>query len=309
LEERRVRQRLSQAVQGSEHWQEARKVRPLALAARAYTHSTAVPPDVTSSTVLAQQAPFLAELLWARVLAAPQRERRVLGLAPSPVPEPPIFIPGHAVLADVISIWRTTKNGRRKPMAYDEEEAKKSRVVVETPAARREVVETQAVRRPERSGISGTAIAALVVGTVALITVVVLLLMSQQQDTANANLAAQPPQTTIVEQQPAQQPPVIIQQPAPVTQPAPIIVNPPSSSSGGATVGGGPDDTSIQAEIDKKIADDPTFSTMGITATVINGKVTLFGTVRSEALKLQIQRMVKAVKGVKEVDNQITVSG
>jgi hypothetical protein len=126
--------------------------------------------------------------------------------------------------------------------------------------------------------------------------------MNQQQNDANANLAQTPPQTTIV-QQPAQQPPnVVVQQPAPVTQPAPIIIN-----GQPAPATSGPDDGSIQAAIDKKLTDDPTFSTLGITATVLNGKVTLMGMVKTEALKSQVERAVRNVKGVKSVDNQISV--
>jgi osmotically-inducible protein OsmY len=104
-------------------------------------------------------------------------------------------------------------------------------------------------------------------------------------------------------QQPAAQPqqPIIIQQPAPVTQPAPIIVNP------GSTATNPNDDSSIQAAIDKHLTDDPTLSTLGITATVMNGKVTLMGTVKTDGLKSQVEKVVRRVKGVKEVDNQISV--
>ena len=66
-------------------------------------------------------------------------------------------------------------------------------------------------------------------------------------------------------------------------------------------------DSTIQAAIDKRISDDPEFSTLGITATVFNGKVMLVGTVKTEELKARIERAVKQIKGVKEVDNQITV--
>ena len=194
-------------------------------------------------------------------------------------------------------------------MSYDEEQAKRSRVVVETPTARREVEHSEAVRVPERSGVSATTVGVLVVLVVALVTILVLLLMNNQStDSVNANIAAQQPtpvpQTTIIQQPAQQQPPLIIQQPAPVTQPAPIIVTPPASSGGTST---GTDDSAIQADIDKRIADDPTLSTLGITASVLNGKVLLIGTVKSEALKAQVERMVKSVKGVKSVDNQITV--
>jgi osmotically-inducible protein OsmY len=46
---------------------------------------------------------------------------------------------------------------------------------------------------------------------------------------------------------------------------------------------------------------------LGVTATVLDGKVTLTGTVKSEAMKSQVDRMIRAVKGVKQVDNQIVV--
>jgi osmotically-inducible protein OsmY len=66
-------------------------------------------------------------------------------------------------------------------------------------------------------------------------------------------------------------------------------------------------DSTIQAAVDKKLADDPEISTLGITASVLNGKVMLIGTVKTEELKTRIERMVKQVKGVKDVDNQISV--
>jgi len=192
-------------------------------------------------------------------------------------------------------------------MAYDEEEARRSRVVVETPNERREVVHTQSVR--DNSGISAGMVGVLVVVAIALITMLVLFWISSQPATDNANLAAtQPPPTTVVQQPaPAQQPPVIIQQPAPATQPAPIIVTQPAG--GGSTMPAESVnmDSTIQTAVDKKLSDDPDVSTLGITATVIDGKVTLLGTVKTEALKSHVERIVKQVKGVKSVDNQISV--
>jgi len=190
-------------------------------------------------------------------------------------------------------------------MAYQEEEARRSRVVVNTPTSQREVVRSEAVRYPEREGVSGGVLAAIVVGVVALAAIAVLFLMNRQQQDANANVASQPPQTTIV-QQPAQQPPVVVQQPAPATQPAPVIVNNPPASGGTAT-NGAPNDFSIQAAIDKKLSNDPNLSSLGIYATVVNGKATITGTVRSEAVKAQVERAVRSVKGVKSVDNQIII--
>ena len=191
-------------------------------------------------------------------------------------------------------------------MAYDEEQARRSRVVVETPNERREVVHSQSVRTPDNSGISAGMVGVLVVVAIALITMLVLFWMSSQPSTTdNANLAtAQQPPTVIQQPAPVQQPPVIIQQPAPATQPAPIIVTPPA---GGTTAPPVDMDSAVQTAVDKKLADDPDISTLGITASVLNGKVMLLGTVKTEELKTRIERMVKQVKGVKVVDNQISV--
>jgi hypothetical protein len=184
-------------------------------------------------------------------------------------------------------------------MAYDEEEARRSRVVVETPNERREVVHTQSVR--DNNGISAGMVGVLVVVAIALITMLVLFWLSSQP-TTDSTLTAQEQPTVVQQPAPAaQQPPVIIQQPAPVqTQPAPIIVTPPA---GGTTIM----DSTVQAAIDKRLTDDPEFSTLGITASVIDGKVMLVGTVKSEELKAKIERAVKQIKGVKAVDNQISV--
>jgi hypothetical protein len=201
-------------------------------------------------------------------------------------------------------------------MSYDEQQQRRSRVVVETPAGRseREVVHTERV--PERQGFSTGAVAALVVGAVALVTIIFLFVMRGQQDTANDNIrinaqqpatATQPQQPVIVQQPaPAQQQPIVVQQPA-TTQPAPVIVTPPATSDSSATKPSGTDDSTIQSQIDKKIADDTTIAALGVTAVVVDGKVTLMGTVDSDALKSRVARLVNSVKGVKNVDNKIVV--
>ena len=192
-------------------------------------------------------------------------------------------------------------------MAYDDEQATRSRVVVDTPTSRREVTHTEAVRN-DRGGISGATVGVIVVVAIALITVVVLFLMNQQSNlNANDNLAAQ--QQPVVVQQPApqQQPPVIIQQPAAANQP-PVIINQPAAT-GGTAPANTSNDGAVQMAVDKAIGDDPALSALGITTTVLDGKVTLTGTVKSEALKSQVDRAIRAVRGVKQVDNQIVVMG
>ena len=192
-------------------------------------------------------------------------------------------------------------------MSYDEEQARRSRVVVETPNERREVVHSQSVR--DNSGISAGMVGVLVVVAIALITMLVLFWMSREPTNDTAVTATQPP--TVIEQPaPAQQPPVIIQQPAPVTtQPAPIIVTPPAGGTTTMPAQSVNIDSTVQAAIDKRLADDPEFSTLGITVSVIDGKAMLLGTVKTEEVKTRIERAVKQIKGVKAVDNQITVIG
>ncbi len=197
-------------------------------------------------------------------------------------------------------------------MAYDDEQSKRSRVVVETPTSRREVTHTEAVRT-DGGGISGATVGVIVVVAIALITIVVLFLMNGQSNAnANANLAAQQQpaqQQPVILQQPAaqQQPPVIIQQqPATSLQQPPVIINQPAAS-GDTAPANTSNDGAVQMAIDKKIGEDPTLSALGITATVLDGKVTLTGTVKSEALKSQLDKTIRMVKGVKQVDNQIAV--
>jgi len=165
------------------------------------------------------------------------------------------------------------------------------------------------MNNPDRSGISAGMVGVLVVVAIALITMLVLFWMSSQKTVdpnANTVAAQQPQQPTTVVQQPAQQPPVIIQQqPAPAA-PAPVVVSPGTVSGGTATENPN-DDSTIQSKIDKQLADDPALSSLGITATVMNGKVTLLGTVKTEALKTQVEKTVQRIKGVKSVDNQISV--
>src|SRR4051812_19765585 len=197
-------------------------------------------------------------------------------------------------------------------MAYDEEQHRRSRVVIETPTARREVVQTTAVRAPERRGVSTGVVAALVIGSVALVTLLFLFILNRQSDdtTVNANVrssstAPTPAQQPIIIQQqptPASQQPIIIQQPAPVAGQPPVVIEqpaPPVAPPATTASSNGANDTAIQSEIDKRMSQDATLSTADVTATVIDGKVTLIGTVDSQAIKSQVERLVKGIKGVK----------
>lgn len=201
-------------------------------------------------------------------------------------------------------------------MDHEEQQTKRSRVVVETPSARREVSRTEREYTPINGGGTSTATIAVVVILAIGVVVLLLLLVMNRQANENANLAAQQAAATqpaqqqpVIVQQPApqQQPPIIVQQPgaAPVSQP-PIIVNPPAG--GTTTTAHVPDDSAIQAEVEKRLQRDSALAALNLTVSVVDGKAMLVGTVASDQLKRQAEKAVMAVKGVKSVDNQIIVS-
>jgi hypothetical protein len=202
----------------------------------------------------------------------------------------------------------------RLKMAYDELHPKRSRVVIKTPAASREVVETTAYA-PERRGVS-TGTVAIVAMTAVLLTALaawVLTRPTTEQVTTTQQTVAQPtPITQVVTvpvpQQP-QQPLVVPAAPATTTT-QPVIVPVPATSTSSTTVpaSAGSNDSALQSSIDKKLSDDPKIAALGITASVIDGKVTLIGSVDSREMKSRIERLVN-IKGVKSVDNQIIVTG
>src|SRR5260370_42506431 len=99
-------------------------------------------------------------------------------------------------------------------MAYEERGINRSRVVVETPSARREVNRTEREYVASPNGVSSATVAAVVVLAIAVVGLLALLFWTMQTNQNNANLAAQQPTPKTIAQQPAQQAPVIVQQPA-----------------------------------------------------------------------------------------------
>jgi hypothetical protein len=200
-------------------------------------------------------------------------------------------------------------------MAYDEAHQRRSRVVVETPAAKREVVETRtAYAAPERRGVSTGVVAIVAITAVVLTAIIAWALTRPAEDEVNANVrvATQPtPITQVVTVPVPQQQPVVVP-PAPTTTTTqPIIVPAPTTTTTSTTdtaKPSGTEDGTIQSSIEKKLADDPKMAALGITVSVIDGKVTLIGTVDSRAMKDRVERLAR-IKGVKSVDNQIIVTG
>jgi hypothetical protein len=212
-------------------------------------------------------------------------------------------------------------------MSYDEEQHKRSRVVVETPTARREVVQQQTVRYPERRGYSAGVLATVALVAIAATAIIFLFLTNSGGDDSsetnvNIRAATQPTpftQAPVIVQTPMTQPtPIIIQQ-APQTVPAPVIIQappttdpaaaaPPAATATAPPAAPASDDATLQQRIDKSFADDPAVAAATIDATVVNGRVKLSGTVNSDAVKQRAERLAYAVKGVLGVDNRIVVA-
>ena len=208
-------------------------------------------------------------------------------------------------------------------MSYDEEQQRRSRVVVETPTARREVYQTQTTRYPERSGYSTGTVAAVALTAMALTAIVFLFLMTRGDSTTEVNVNAQAtpyPQTPLAAQPVLQPTPFVAPTPLPMTTPlTPVVITPPAGTTATTTVPGAapapvvtqtpnvPDDTALQNTVSKRIQDDPDLSTTDIIATVPDGKATPTGTVNAPDLKRRAERVALSVRGVRRVENQIAV--
>ncbi|HEY0322495.1 MAG TPA: BON domain-containing protein [Pyrinomonadaceae bacterium] len=195
-------------------------------------------------------------------------------------------------------------------MAYDEAHPKRSRVVVETPAARREVLETRtAYAAPERRGVSTGVVAIVAIAAVMLTAIVVwALTRPTEEPVTTTRVVTQPtPITQVVTVPVPQQQPVVMPPATTTTTTQPIIVPVPSTTTTETVKSNDNDDSTIQSNIEKKFSDDPKVAALGITVSVVGGKVTLIGTVDSREMKNRVERMAR-IKGVKRVDNQITVN-
>lgn len=67
------------------------------------------------------------------------------------------------------------------------------------------------------------------------------------------------------------------------------------------------DDANMQEVATRRLSDEPDMTAVSLTISA--ARAVLTGTVNSEAAKAKAEQIVKAVRGVKSVDNQIVVSG
>jgi hypothetical protein len=186
-------------------------------------------------------------------------------------------------------------------------------LVVNSPGQRSEVLteRTETGRREPR--LTAGTIALIAVIAVAVTGVVLYLVASRNANEAanrNANLEvasqANSHQPNVIVTQPVPQPaPVIIQQPAGGQQ-APVIIQQPAQPGQRENTSAN-DDAAMQDIATRKLFEDPSMT--GVVMTVTDARVVLTGTVSTAATKAKAEQIVKAVRGVKSVDNQIVVTG
>jgi hypothetical protein len=191
------------------------------------------------------------------------------------------------------------------------ERTEQKHVVVNSPGQRREVVTERTERGTEPAGISTGAIALIAVLAVVAIGVIVYLVTNRNaNESANRNANVDVASQSNPQQPPAQQAPVIIQQPAPaqqapviIQQPAPAQQAPPSQRQNTSAN----DDANMQDIATKRLAEESDMA--GVVISINDARAVLTGTVSSAATKAKAEQLVKAVRGVKSVDNKIVVSG
>jgi len=189
------------------------------------------------------------------------------------------------------------------------EEKVHKRVVVNSPGQRSEVLTERVQSGPRESRVSAgmvAIIAILAITAIAAVAYIVINRNANESANRNANLEASQTdsrQPTTIVQQPAPQAPVIIQQPA---QPAPVIIQQPAETSQRQNTSAN-DDANMQEIATKRLAEDVNMA--GVFMTITDARVVLSGTVNSAATKAKAEQLVKAVRGVKSVDNQIVVTG
>jgi hypothetical protein len=187
------------------------------------------------------------------------------------------------------------------------ERTEQRRVVLDTPGERREIVTERTQSVPRESGISAGTIAIITILVVMVVGAIFYFVSSRNANEAanrNANLDAasqastEHPPTTIV-QQPA---PVIIQQPA-LGQQAPVIIQQPAQPNSRDSAS---DDANMQEVATKRLSEESDMA--AVTITISDSQAVLTGNVNSVATRAKAERLVKAVRGVKSVDNKLVVS-
>jgi len=146
-------------------------------------------------------------------------------------------------------------------------------------------------------------VAVSMIGAAALATFLALFITSRPYDPMTSSVQPQqevPPSAVSLQSSP---------KPTPSVQPSASPMAAPAQAAGEANPPSIPDEAAIQTEIEKKLAQDAALAGIDISISVEGGNVTLVGSVKSQDLKSRVERVVRSVKGVSSVDNQLLVTG
>ncbi|HEV8590353.1 MAG TPA: BON domain-containing protein [Pyrinomonadaceae bacterium] len=170
------------------------------------------------------------------------------------------------------------------------------RIVIETSSGRyRPATKAYA---PKRNFEVWVALSVIAAG--ALATFVALFLTSRPYDPMSSTFSAQ--QTVPAGSATMQSSPT--PSPSPTTAATPATQSPePTAEVAAAT----PDDATIQAQIDKVLRSDAALAELDVSTIVEGGRVTIVGSVRSVELKQRVERVIRSIKGVVGIDNQLVV--
>ena len=178
--------------------------------------------------------------------------------------------------------------------------ASRSRIVVDASERRQQ---RSAPRRPP-SPSNELWVAVSVIIAAALATFLALFITSRPYDPATASLA---PQQT-VPSGPGYTPSPKASPSMSATPPAKPSIESTPAPAVEETSNARPDDASIQSHIDAALAADPGLAKVDVSTLVENGKVTIVGSVRSIEMKQRVEKAIRAIKGVTNVDNQLVVN-
>jgi hypothetical protein len=147
-------------------------------------------------------------------------------------------------------------------------------------------------------------VALTVIGAAALATFVALFITSRPYNPMNSTVAPlQSVPAGSVAMQPSPKSSPSVSPLVPARQTAAPESPEPSSESG--TV---PDDAAIQSQIERALASDPVLSKLDVSTLVEGGKVKIVGSVGSVDLKQRVEKVMRSVRGVTGVDNQLVVT-
>jgi hypothetical protein len=160
--------------------------------------------------------------------------------------------------------------------------------------------QSQSSPRPVRRTGSREGIVALsIIGAAALATFLALYLTSRPYD---------PMSSTFEAQQTAPSGPLASQSPTPLPTPTARATQPSESPEpAGETTAAAVDDATIQAQIERASRSDPALANLDVSTIVEGGRVTIIGSVPSAETKQRVERVIRSIRGVTAVDNQLVV--